>query len=183
MNAWNTIPMPSAMASFGDDELFLLAVDRDRALVGLVRARTGSSSASTCRRRSRRRSRARCPDGRSGSTPSFATTPESLHDVGQHDGVWGVARAVFRCRVVACSVARSSVPVDWARVVEWIRTRRAVGRRPCRRDDARRAGAGRGSFEASMGCGANVMAVRLITSDHGAVGPRSRHRQSAPCTR
>ena len=38
MKCWNTIPMPASIASAGDSEAALLAVDDDRALVGTVRA-------------------------------------------------------------------------------------------------------------------------------------------------
>ena len=51
------MPMPRSIASAGESICDRLPVDQDLSLVGLVAARTGSSSASTCRPRSPRAAR------------------------------------------------------------------------------------------------------------------------------
>ena len=72
-----------------------LAVDADLALVGLVAARRGRSSASTCRRRSPRAARGPRRGCRSKSTASLATTePEPLRDPAQLEG-----ERAYRCRI------------------------------------------------------------------------------------
>ena len=58
MKCWCTIPIPALDRVLRRRERDRLAVDDDLALVGLGTARRGCSSASTCRRRSRRGARA-----------------------------------------------------------------------------------------------------------------------------
>ena len=75
MKCWCTIPMPRVDRVLRRAELDRLALDQDLALVRAGRARRGCSSASTCRRRSRRAARAPRPRARSKLTSSFATMP------------------------------------------------------------------------------------------------------------
>ena len=74
MKCWCTMPMPTAMASRGD--LKLCSTPRTGSFPRPAAARRrGSSSASTCRRRSPRRSRGSSPAATARSMPSLATTP------------------------------------------------------------------------------------------------------------
>ncbi len=60
MKCWCTMPMPAAIASAGERMEVRLAADADLARNRPRRSRRGSTSASTCPRRSRRRCRGSC---------------------------------------------------------------------------------------------------------------------------
>ena len=75
LSSWCTKAMPAAIASADAQRGCARPVDADRARASARRRRPGSSSGSTCRRRSRRPARAPRRGRRARLTPSSAMTP------------------------------------------------------------------------------------------------------------